>query len=203
MSHFSLPLRFARGKELFYPSTEIWDPILSLLVISFSHTSWGLPSPWAILQGHSFRESLAIFCHWLIPVIPWSPTHHPRLPGPFRFNTANASTSGLGQRVLAAPEATGFTMWLPHLLPFLGAAPEWSTCDPFLFFLASLFSLLALEGIPLRFPLEDNQYNLPQRLQTFTKGRKYNFWFQPAELKAAQIFPEEEKQKEHTHKLIF
>lgn len=117
---------------------QIWDPFLSFLGISFSHTSQGLSSPWALLQGQSFGESLAIFCHWPVLVTPQSPTHHPRLPGPFRFNIVDASKSDLGQRVLATPR---FTMWLPHILPFLGVAPEWSTYDPFSFLLAAFFWL--------------------------------------------------------------
>ena len=57
-------------------STEIQfrAPIPSFLGISPSHTSWRMPSPWALLQWQSFKRSLEIFCQWLILVTAWSPT---------------------------------------------------------------------------------------------------------------------------------
>ena len=152
ISHFTPQLRFAK-RTLFYnhlkskyeiPSCHYWA--------SPSHTHPGCCQVLGLFCGGKASEShlqssVAGPSQWLLdqpPIIPdclvlsgW-------------IASFDASTSGLGQGVWATPEATGFTMWLPQgISPFLGAAPEQSTCDPFSFSLASLFSCLTLEGTPL------------------------------------------------------
>lgn len=128
-----------------------WNPTLNPHPVITEHLFLthflGAASLWILLQWQGLRESLAVFCWWPIVVLAWSPTHHPRLPGPFRSNGIDASMSDLGQGKLG-----------PHWKPpdwwcsLLKSCPKLTTCDPFPIFLASLYSLLTLIGTFLSTP---------------------------------------------------
>lgn len=143
----------------------------------------------SLLQGQSFRESLAV--NLLSLAHPGdSLITHPSSQTALSFQVQYC------QCFPVRPGTKSFghirSYWIHDVASssssLLRNCPRMINLWSFLILLSiSLFSPYFGRNSSLRFPLEDNWYNLPQRLQTFTKDRKYNFWFQPANLKAMQI----------------